>query len=87
VFLDEPFTGLDPLGARSLCRALATLRSDGRTVVLTTHDLRQGLELSDRWLLLARGRIVDHGRSADTDAVAFEATYLERASSPRRGAA
>jgi len=87
VFLDEPFTGLDPLGARALCRALATLRSDGRTVVLTTHDLRQGLELSDRWVLLARGRIVEQGRSADTDPRTFEDTYLERAGAPRRGAA
>ncbi len=87
VFLDEPFTGLDPLGTRALCGALARLRDGGRTVVLTTHDLRQGLELSDRWVLLARGRIVDHGRSADTDPRAFEVAYLERAAPPRRGAA
>jgi heme exporter protein A len=87
VFLDEPFTGLDPLGARALCGALTALRDGGRTVVLTTHDLRQGLELSDRWVLLTRGRIVDHGRSADTDPRAFEVAYLERAAAPRRGAA
>jgi heme exporter protein A len=87
LFLDEPFTGLDPLGARALCRALARLREQGRTVVLTTHDLRQGLALSDRWLLLARGRIVDNGRSADTDPRRFEETYVERVGASRRGAA
>ena len=55
VFLDEPFTGLDPYAAEMLRRTLEILREQRRTLVLVTHDLKQGLELSDRWLLLSRG--------------------------------
>jgi heme exporter protein A len=88
VILDEPFTGLDPHGARALCQTLAALGRSGRTVVLATHDLRQGLELSNRWVLLARGRIVAHGVSADTDPATFEDSYVEHVSTrpARRGA-
>jgi heme exporter protein A len=78
VFLDEPFTGLDPHGARTLRTTLEQLRDAGRTVFMVTHNLTQGLELSDRWLILARGRVVDEGRSSDTDATAFERDYFDR---------
>ena len=78
VFLDEPFTGLDPHGARSLRRTLERLRAERRTVVLVTHNLGEGLELSDRWLILARGRLLAEGRSADADPAAFERDYFER---------
>ena len=88
VFLDEPFTGLDPHGARTLRGTLERLRRDGRTVFVVTHNLTQGLELSDRWIILARGRIVDEGRSASTDPVAFEREYFRRldAAETRRSA-
>jgi len=78
VLLDEPFTGLDPLAADVLRTRLATLGEQGRTVVLVTHDLRQGLELADRWVMIAGGRVVDTGLSADTDFAGFQATYLSR---------
>ena len=78
VFLDEPFTGLDPHGARSLRRTLERLRAERRTVFLVTHNLAEGLELSDRWLILARGRRLAEGRSSDADAAAFEREYFER---------
>jgi len=84
VFLDEPFTGLDPHGARTLRHTLARLRRERRTVLLVTHDLYQGLELSDRWLILDRGRIADHGESAGTDPAAFERDYLDRLEVSRR---
>jgi len=78
VFLDEPFTGLDPHGARTLRKTLESLRENRRTVFMVTHNLTQGLELSDRWIILARGRIVDQGRSADTDPALFEREYFDR---------
>jgi heme exporter protein A len=78
VFLDEPFTGLDPHAAALLRSTLDGLRTRGRTVLLVTHDLRQGLELSDRWLLLSRGRVAARGASGETDPVAFERDYLRR---------
>jgi len=78
VFLDEPFTGLDPHAARTLRATLERLREQGRTVFLVTHNLAQGLELSDRWLVLSRGRIVDEGRSAQTERGRFEQDYFAR---------
>lgn len=80
LFLDEPFTGLDPQAAGRLRRLLARLREQGRTLLLVTHDLRQGLELCDRWVLLARGRIVDQGRSSEIDPATFEQRYSARLS-------
>jgi heme exporter protein A len=78
VFLDEPFTGLDPHAASMLRSTLESLRTRGRTVLLVTHNLRQGLELSDRWLLLSRGRIIERGASARADAATFEGAYFQR---------
>jgi heme exporter protein A len=84
VFLDEPFTGLDPYAAEMLRRTLEVLRDQRRTLVLVTHDLRQGLELSDRWLLLSRGRIVHSGRSSETDANHLDvASFRRLAQNPR----
>jgi heme exporter protein A len=78
VFLDEPFTGLDPQSATTLRTTLEGLRAQARTLVLVTHHLARGLELSDRWLILARGRIVDDGLSVDNEPASFEQRYLER---------
>jgi len=78
IFLDEPFSGLDPHAAGMLRRTLERLRRQRRTVFMVTHNLTQGLELSDRWLILDRGRLIDEGISAETDAAAFETAYFER---------
>jgi heme exporter protein A len=67
VFLDEPFTGLDPHAADLLRSALDGLRERGHTILLVTHDLAQGLRLTDRWVLLSRGRLVASGASAEAD--------------------
>ena len=85
VFLDEPFTGLDPQAARKLRATLDELRRQQRTVLLATHNLRRGIELSDRWIILSRGRVVDSGLSAETDLASFENSYFERLSRAARG--
>ncbi len=38
IFLDEPFTGLDPHAAQMLRETLGRLRQDGRTIILVTHN-------------------------------------------------
>ena len=57
VLLDEPFSGLDAVGADTVENTLTTLRSEGRTAVLTTHDLTRGLRVADRVYIVSRGRI------------------------------
>jgi heme exporter protein A len=86
VFLDEPFTGLDPHASGMLRETLAHLRSRGRTVLLVTHYLRRGLELSDRWVLLSRGRIIDRGGSSETDPTTFERAHFGRPGGKGAGA-
>ena len=57
LLLDEPFTGLDPEGAESFCAMLTALGRTETTVLLTTHDIRRGLAVAGRALLLHKGRM------------------------------
>jgi ABC-2 type transport system ATP-binding protein len=61
VVLDEPTAGLDPKVRRGLRDEIAGMRSDGRTVLLTTHDLEEADLLCDRVAVIDRGRIVATG--------------------------
>ena len=76
VFLDEPFTGLDPHAAMALNETLARLRGQGRTLVVTTHDLARGIALSDRFVILVRGRIAARGACTTVDPLRFEKDYF-----------
>ena len=58
VLLDEPFTGLDDASASALVERLRTLRSDGRIVILATHDLDLAEGLLDQAVFLREGRVV-----------------------------
>lgn len=71
LFLDEPFTGLDPGGASTLEAMLQVRREAATVVVLVTHDLERGLKLADRALVLRRGR-----RVLDTECSGREAEDL-----------
>jgi heme exporter protein A len=61
VLLDEPFTGLDQQAAAALRVQLQRLHAEGRTVVLVTHDLDEGLELSTHVAIQVAGRFVEVG--------------------------
>ena len=61
VFLDEPTTGFDPQARRAAWEMIRSLRSLGKTVLLTTHYLDEAEQLSDRVAVLREGRIVRVG--------------------------
>lgn len=61
LFLDEPTVGLDVPAREAMWKAIAKLRDDGCSVVLTTHYLEEAEALADRVVVLARGRIVAEG--------------------------
>lgn len=62
--LDEPFNGLDPAGRRSFANLLSGLREQGRTVLLSTHDLDEAQRLCDQIAILDGGRIIAAGAPA-----------------------
>jgi ABC-2 type transport system ATP-binding protein len=61
LFLDEPTIGIDPVGARELRATIATLREQGKTILLTTHYMFEADELCDRIAVIRDGRIVAEG--------------------------
>jgi heme exporter protein A len=78
VFLDEPYTGLDPHASAMLRAVLDRLKDGRRTVVLVTHNLSQGLEQADRVAVQVGGRWVSDERRGEIDAAAWERVYTER---------
>jgi len=62
VFLDEPMSGLDPVGRREVRDLIASLRTTGTTVFLCSHILSDVEALCDRAAVLRRGRLAHIGR-------------------------
>lgn len=58
LFLDEPTTGMDPVAARDFRSLVAELRTEGKTILLTTHDMAEAESVCDRVSLIDRGVIL-----------------------------
>jgi ABC-2 type transport system ATP-binding protein len=65
LFLDEPTTGIDPAGRRTVQDRIADLAAGGTTVFLTTHDMAEAERLADRVGLLEDGDLVAVGSPAE----------------------
>ena len=65
LLLDEPYTGLDANAVAILNRMLDEAVEEGRTVVLTTHDLELGLRGANHVHIIDRGKIVHSGEGTD----------------------
>jgi len=74
LFLDEPYSGLDPHAMDIFDNLIAQIRED-HTFVMISHDLDKGLELCSHALILARGRVVLAAERDAVDAEQFAATY------------
>ena len=61
VVFDEPFAALDPVNTQLLKELILELRSQGKSVILSTHMMNQVEELSDRILMIDKGRAVLYG--------------------------
>ena len=56
--LDEPITGLDPLAVREMRQLVLWLKSQGKTVFFSSHDISEVEKVCDRIGILAQGRLV-----------------------------
>jgi heme exporter protein A len=76
LLLDEPYTGLDQDASAVLDSLLKTAYADGRTVIMSTHDLARAATLASRVVILSRG-VIGYDQPAGKDAAALAATYTE----------
>jgi lipooligosaccharide transport system ATP-binding protein len=65
LIMDEPTTGLDPTARRQIWDTIIKLRSEGKTVILTTHYMDEAEELCDRIALVFGGKILEYGSPDD----------------------
>lgn len=78
LFLDEPFTGLDQHGAEDFMELLQGFRRQGKTVLMTSHDLDRGLDLCTRVAILNAGRLVFQKDRCQVQAKGFRQIYFEQ---------
>ena len=60
LFLDEPTTGLDPQSRRNLWDRVRHIKTEGTTILLTTHYMEEAYELCDEIAIMDHGRIIAH---------------------------
>lgn len=78
LFLDEPYTGLDPHAIQILNNVLADLHQNKRTVFLITHNFEEGVNLSNRILFVVKGKIVYDGKKNAMSKDQLKNLYLSK---------
>ena len=81
ILLDEPYTGLDAKAAQTLNDILDEAARSGKTIILTTHDIQQGLRAATRAVILDRGKVVHDGPAKDTAVQEAYFRYIHRGAS------
>jgi lipopolysaccharide export system ATP-binding protein len=62
ILLDEPFTGIDPVTIDSIQGIIRDLRDRGISILITDHQVRETLEITDRSYVIRAGQVLCHGR-------------------------
>lgn len=77
ILLDEPFSGVDPIAVMEVQQILVKLKKQGLSILLTDHNVRETLSVTDRSYIMAEGKVLISGTSEvlATDAKA-KAIYL-----------
>ena len=61
ILLDEPFTGIDPVTIDSIQEIIRGLRADGIAILITDHQVRETLQITDRSYVIRDGEVLCHG--------------------------
>jgi lipooligosaccharide transport system ATP-binding protein len=77
LLLDEPTTALDPAAKHQVWAWLHTLREEGRSLLLTTHDMEEAERLSDQLVIVDRGEVIERGTPKDLVSQHVGAEVLE----------
>lgn len=77
VFMDEPTTGLDPQARHLIWERLKRLKSEGKTLILTTHFMEEAERLCTRLAIMDHGRIIAQGAPRELIAEHIEAQVIE----------
>lgn len=77
LFLDEPYTGLDQQGAEDLKQLLIKFRNQGKTIILTSHNLSRGLELCNQVAILKSGALIYQEDITKINKDDFKQIYLK----------
>jgi ABC-2 type transport system ATP-binding protein len=75
LLLDEPFDGVDPLGAEATLEVVAEARAAGAAVVVSTHLLQLAVQACDEAVVLRGGRVVGAAPATDLRGEAGERRY------------
>jgi lipopolysaccharide export system ATP-binding protein len=65
MLLDEPFAGIDPIAVAELQRLVVRLKEKGIGVLITDHNVRETLQITDRAYIISQGRIFRHGTPSE----------------------
>jgi len=77
LMLDEPFSGVDPIAVEEIQKIIRRLREKGIGILLTDHNVRETLSVTDRAYIIADGQILAHGAASElVDNPAVRKAYL-----------
>jgi lipopolysaccharide export system ATP-binding protein len=65
ILLDEPFTGIDPVTIASIQQIVRDLREDGISILITDHQVRETLQITDRSYVIRKGQVLCHGSPSE----------------------
>ncbi|MFC1476307.1 ABC transporter ATP-binding protein [Candidatus Zixiibacteriota bacterium] len=77
ILLDEPTAGLDPQAGHDFINLLASLREEGKAILMSTHDIFRAKEIADIIAIMDQGRIIMQRRAAELAGQDLEELYLQ----------
>jgi ABC-2 type transport system ATP-binding protein len=77
ILLDEPTSGLDPKAGREFVQLLADLRSEGKAILMSTHDIFRAREIADHVVIMDEGRIIMQKTAAELMGQNLEEIYMQ----------
>jgi ABC-2 type transport system ATP-binding protein len=82
IILDEPTSGLDPKAGAEFMELLAQLKAEGKTILMSTHDIFRAKEAADRVGIMQAGRLIATRTRAELAGDDLEALYLRYIDAP-----